>query len=296
MVSVVTVLTGPLALALGLGLAAVVAAACRVLDAGSGLTDALTAATVLVVVVGLVAWRWRRDGLPRLRPSVAAGRPVAGVTALVAASAGLVYGVDAAAGGMRVLAVDLGALALFLVLNTVIALALEAVPEELALRGHTFGVLQARGWGSWSAGALTTALFVVIPCVGIALGAVLGTLLGLPTPPATSAPGGQDPVAYAVLLAVFGTLLGVVRSVTGSVAACVAAHLVVLTVNRILLDPTGERTGVTVALPPGGEALILVYLAVAAAAVALAERLTGVLSPGAAARRRADPAAAPARR
>ena len=226
----------------------------------------------------LVALVWHRTGLARPRWG-GAGMPVL----LVLGSAAAVFGVDAAAGGTQLLGVDVAALAGFLALNTLVALALEALPEEAALRGLTFGTLAAR---PVVAGAVTTALFVVTPAAGIALAAGLGDLLGLPTPPATFAPGGQDPLAYAALLAVFGTLLATVRARTGSLGACVAVHLAVLTVNRVVLDPDGARTGVAVALPPDGEVLVLGYLALA----------TLALSAAGAVRRRAAPAAGRGRR
>lgn len=261
----VGVLAGPAAVAVGLAAVGLVAAA------GAPLPSPVVMA---LVTLPLVALAWRATGLPRPRWR-GAGLPVLAVVG----SAALVFGVDAAAGGTRVLGVDAAALAGFLALNTVVALALEALPEEAALRGLTFGSLAAT---PLLAGVVTTALFVVTPAAGMALGAGLGDLLGLPTPPASFAPAGQDPLAYAVLLAVFGALLAIVRATTGSLGACVAVHLVVLTVNRIVLDPDGARTGVAVALPPGGEVLVLAYLALAALA----------LSAVAVARRRAVPAAA----
>jgi uncharacterized protein len=255
MVRVAGVLAGPAALAVGLAAVGLVSAA-----------GAPAAAPVVMALVALplIALAWRRTGLPLPRWG-RAGLPVLAVLG----SAVVVFGVDAAAGGTRVLGVDPAALAGFLALNTVVALTLEALPEEAALRGLTFGSLAAR---PVLAAVVTTALFVVTPAAGIALAAGLGDLLGLPTAPATFAPGGQDPLAYALLLAVFGTLLATVRATTGSLGACVAVHLVVLTVNRVVLDPDGARTGVAVALPPGGEVLVLAYLALGAVVVLVAAR------------------------
>ena len=113
--------------------------------AGDAVVAAVPAAITLGVTVPLVllVHRLDRTALALRRP----GRAATGV-AVTAAAAALVFGPALLAGGMRVTAVDLSALVTFLVTNTVLALALEALPEELALRGSVYGSLAevSRSW------------------------------------------------------------------------------------------------------------------------------------------------------
>lgn len=217
---------------------------------------AAPAVTTLLVAVPLLLVLHRRRravlALARARQAVVGG-------GVVLTCAAVVFGVDAAAGGTRVNAVDVPMLLVFLLTNTALALALEAVPEELALRGGAFGVLASR-WSAGVAAVGATALFVAAPAAAIALTWAVGSLLGLRVPPPSLAPGGQDPLIYAVVLVLFGSMLVLARLVTGSVWACVGAHLVFLTVNRVLAPGSGFDTGVSVTSPPGAELLVLVYL------------------------------------
>ena len=236
--------------------------------AGDAVVAAVPAAITLGVTVPLVllVHRLDRTALALRRP----GRAATGV-AVTAAAAALVFGPALLAGGMRVTAVDLSALVTFLVTNTVLALALEALPEELALRGSVYGSLAEVSRG-WVAGAVTTGAFVVAPGASISLAALVGRALGLPVPPPSFAPDGQDPVAYAVVLAVFGTVLVLARAATGSVWTGVGVHLTFLTVNRALLGGGRLDTGLSLDASPGSELLVLVYLLLAAAVFAVLTR------------------------
>ncbi|WP_328293662.1 CPBP family glutamic-type intramembrane protease [Kineococcus sp. NBC_00420] len=253
---------------LALGLAGVAAAAAEVGTGEGWFVRAAPALTTLLVAVPLllVVHRRRRTVLALRNPRQA----VVGA-GVVLTSAVAVFGVGAAAGATRVSGVDASVLVTFLVLNTLAALALEAVPEELAFRGGVFGALASRV-PTLPAAAATTALFVLAPAASISLTWAVGSALGLPVPPPTFAPGGQDPVAYAVLLAVFGSMLVLARLATGSVWACVAAHLTFLTVNRTVFPSASFRTGVDVAVAPGAELLVLVYLGLATAGFAVLAR------------------------
>lgn len=257
--------------ALALGSVASTAADQRLGLTGFG-AKAVPAVVVFAVAVPAVLLLCRRVDRRPL-PSIGVRRPGAALlgVGVVLAAAVLVFGLDALGGGLAVESVDAGTLLIFLATNTLLALLLEAVPEELVFRGYVFAALADR-WRPWCAALVTTALFVVAPALSIVLAAGLGVVLGLPTDPPTFAPGGQDPLAYAILLAVFGVMLILARIATGSVWACVAAHLSFLTINRIVLPSSAFDTGVVVSAPPGTELLVLGYLVLALVAFAVLGR------------------------
>ena len=151
---------------------------------------------------------------------------------------------------------------LFLLVNTVLALCLEAVPAELALRGYAYRTLNQR-WRRWTSSAGTLGLFVLLVGASSVVAAVTGRLAGVPVPAPSYAPGGQDPVVYAVLLLFFGAMLQLARVSTGSLWACIAAHLTFLTMNRLVLVPEAFDAGVVTSLRPEAELLVLVYLVLA---------------------------------
>ncbi|MCE0534068.1 CPBP family intramembrane metalloprotease [Kineosporia rhizophila] len=223
------------------------------------LVKAVPAVITLLVGVPLVLLVHRRDRSP-----LALAHPeqaLAGAMVTVAA-VGITFGPAFLAGWISFTAVEPAVLLLFLVTNTLLALAHEAVPEELAFRGSVYGSLRGSGRLKLAA-VLTTASFVVAPAAAIALTAAAGQVLGIPTDPATFAPGGQDPVAYAVLLTAFSAVLLLAREATGSLWAAIGVHLTFLTANRILLPSDNFDTGLSVATEPGVELLVLVYLLVA---------------------------------
>lgn len=254
-----------LSFVLALGLSGVALAAARGAGASGDALRAVPAAVVLAVTVPLVL---AAHGRSRWQSVLGMRRPVlvlAGA-ALGLGAAGLVLLADHLAGGARgfaVTGVDVPVLLLWLVVTLALAAALEAVPEELALRGGVFGGLRGHLPG-WLAGLVTTAAFVLAPAAAIWATAQLGEWMGVAVPAATFAPGGQDPVSYAVLLAAFGVVLLLVRAVVGSVWACVGYHLAFLVVNRLLLgDPA--TTGLSLRTGEGAELLVMAYLVLTAA-------------------------------
>lgn len=149
------------------------------------LGKAVPAAVMLVVTVPLVLLVHRRD-----RSVLALTSPRSSLVgvAVTLGAAVLVLGPAVLAGWITVSAVDVATLVVFLITNTVLAFALEALPEELTFRGSVYGTLRNL-LHPGSAGLLATAAFVVAPGAGIALTAGAGRLLGIATPPATFAPG-----------------------------------------------------------------------------------------------------------
>jgi membrane protease YdiL (CAAX protease family) len=271
--AVVRAVMGMLVLAVALGLAGV---AVTIGTHRFGLTGtaakAVPAATLFLIAVPLIILLRRcLDRQPFAGLALRLPREALTGFAIVTGAALVTFGVDAAAGGIRLLSVDGKRLITFLVVNSLLALALEAIPEELSLRGYAYRALADR-WRSWAAAAGTTALFVVAPALGIAMTAGIGRLIGLPTPSWTFAPSGQDPVTYGVLIATFGAMLVTARVTTQSLWACIAAHLTFLTINRIIVMPARD-TGVVVEPPLGGEVLVLVYLLVATGGFLLLARL-----------------------
>ena len=228
-------------------------------DPPDALVKAVPAVITLLVGIPLVLLVHRRDRSP-----LALTRPeqvLTGALVTVAAAA-VTFGPAFLVGWISSATLEPAALLLFLVTNTVLALMHEAVPEELAFRGSVYGSLRGSEWPKL-AGVLATASFVVAPAAAIALTAAAGQVLGIPTEPATFAPGGQDPVAYAVLLTAFGAVLLLAREATGSLWAGIGVHLTFLTVNRILLPSDNFDTGLSVTTEPGVELLVLVYLLLA---------------------------------
>ncbi|WP_055696844.1 MULTISPECIES: hypothetical protein [Streptomyces] len=192
----------------------------------------------------------------------------AGVTT---AAAALVLGAGTAAGLLRWSRPDLPALAGFLVANGVVALLLEALPEETTLRGCTWSALRGRFGGLVSALG-TTAVFLVVPGLSTVVGAAVSRLVGEKADPVGLAPGGGNPVDYLILLTVFGLMLVSARTALRRAPLCagIGAHLAFLTVNRIAFDGRTRDTGWAVATSsPDVELLVPVYLLVAIAGFAV---------------------------
>lgn len=230
---------------------------------------ALVVSGIAVPLVVLLRHRLDRRSLT----SLGARRPAStflGLT-IVLGAGGLVFGVAALAGGIEIASVDWSELGPFLIINTVLALLLEALPEELTFRGYVFTALTDR-WRSLLAAILTTTLFVAAPGLSNVISWLLGRAVGVPVERPTFAPGGGDPVAYAILLTVFSAMLITVRLASGSIWAAAGAHLGFLTLNRILFPTTSFHTGVAVVASPGAELLVLLYLLVTIAAGLVASR------------------------
>lgn len=235
------------------------------------------AALVSAVAMPLVVFALRRRrgsladiGFGGVGPSLRALLVGVGVTA---GSAALVLGAGTAAGMLHWSRPDLPMLAGYIVTNVVIALLLEALPEETTLRGHTWTSLRSR-FGGVASALGTTAVFLVVPGVSTVVEAGAARLVGGEAGPVGLAPGGQNPADYLILLTVFGLTLVAARTAVrhAPLWAGIGAHLTFLTVNRVVFEGDRRGAGWTVETTPGAELLVPVYLLVAMAVFALWRR------------------------
>ncbi|WP_055551265.1 type II CAAX prenyl endopeptidase Rce1 family protein [Streptomyces sp. NBRC 110028] len=268
-------LLGGLVMAVALGVGTGVGATAQVGGFAGRLVPAALVSGVAVPVVWLLT---RRAGQPLTslgfggaRASARAFLTGAGVTAGAAA---LVLGAGTAAGMLRWSAAGPLGLARFLVSNAVVALLLEALPEETTLRGHTWSSLRQR-FGGAVAALGTTGVFLLVPGASTVAEAGTVRLLGGEPGPVGWAPDGQHPVDYLILLTVFGLTLVAARTAVRQAPlwAAIGTHLTFLTVNRIALDGDGRHTGWPVeATTPDAVLLVPAYLLVATAGFALFRR------------------------
>ncbi|MGY3677576.1 CPBP family glutamic-type intramembrane protease [Streptomyces sp. TE33382] len=242
----------------------------------SGFVARLIPAVLVSVVAVPLVWLALRRGGDSLG-GIGFGRVGGSLRALLvgavvtAGSAALVLGAGTAAGLLRWSRPDLPELAGFLVANGVVALLLEALPEETTLRGYTWTSLRGRFGGVVSALG-TTAVFLAVPGLSTVTGAAVARLVGTEAGPVGLAPGGQNPVDYLILLTVFGLMLVVARTAVRRAPLYVAigAHLTFLTVNRIVFEGDERDAGWSVELSsPDVELLVPVYLLVATAGFAV---------------------------
>ncbi|MEU7576542.1 hypothetical protein AB0B50_02925 [Streptomyces sp. NPDC041068] len=243
------------------------------------LAKLIPAALVSLAAVPLVVYALRRRGgsledigFGTAGENLRALLVGAGVTTGAAA---LVLGAGTAAGLLRWSSPELPALAGFLVANGVVALLLEALPEETTLRGYTWASLRVRLGGVGSALG-TTAVFLVVPGLSTVVGAVVAPLVGEDADPVGLAPGGGNPVDYLILLTVFGFMLVTARTALRRAPLCVGigAHLAFLTVNRVVFE--GDERGAGWSVEPSSpdvELLVPVYLLVATAAFMVVRRM-----------------------
>lgn len=209
-------------------------------------------------------------GLPGLQESV---RTFGLGVLLTGGAAVTVFVLGGALGWVRVGSVSWPVLLGFLGTNTVVAFLYEALPEELTLRGYAYRNLNAR-LRRWTASLCVVLLFLMVPALS-SLVAAVGTTLGGPVRVPSIAPAGEDPVAYMILLVIFGATLIIARIVTGSLWAAIAVHLTFLTVNRLVLtspEDTGWSIGLTT---PDAIVLIPAYLVVTAGSFLLLARWQG---------------------
>ncbi|KIZ16158.1 hypothetical protein SNA_23425 [Streptomyces natalensis ATCC 27448] len=187
--------------------------------------------------------------------------------AVTGSSAALVFGAGTAAGWVRWTSLHLASFGWFLLTNALVAMLLEAVPEELTLRGYTWAALRER-LGGVGAALGTTAVFLVTPGASTVVEAGVGRILGVQTPPMGLVPHGQDPFFYPVLLIVFGLTLVAARTSPGPgpLWASIGTHLTFLSVNRVAFEGVRRHTGWSARIAPEHAALLcLGYLAVTAA-------------------------------
>lgn len=228
--SLVRALLGALPMMMGLSLSIeLTTAVSRVMGltpATGFILQAVLMSAVVVPAVLLLRRRVDRAPLADLGWSLPAMRAcLAGATsALTWAGAGLL-------GWITVVRVDVGALMVFLAVNTVVLTSYEALPEELSLRGYAWTNLRD-GWGPAVATVVVTALFALnsVP-IGL-LRRIWAILLGNEAEP-IAAPS----FFYIVHLTCFGLVLIAARRlpITGALAAPMSFHLVYLTANRIIM-------------------------------------------------------------
>lgn len=277
-----------MAVALGAGTTAgpVLADAVGLTGFAARLVPAVLVSSVAVPLV-VLALR-RRGGTPGdigLGGSTGRLRALLVGVAVTVGAAGLVLGAATAAGLLRRSRPDLPALTGFLLTNGVVALLLEALPEETTLRGYAWTSLRSRLGGPPTALG-TTAVFLVVPGASTVVEAGVAPLVGAQAGPVGLAPGGRDPVGYLILLLVFGLMLTVARTAVrhAPLWTAIGAHLAFLTVNRIVFEGDERCAGWSVALSsPDVELLVPVYLLVATAGFAGWRRVAGRRGDGGAA-------------
>lgn len=271
--------TGVMAVALGIA-----GAVGQAVHSHTGVTgtarQAVTAATCLAIAVSLIVLL--RRGLDR-QPMSGLGFP-RGMTGLrtfgfgvvvTGGSAALLFGAGTWAGWL-----DWGSLAPstfveFLIVNAVIAFALEALPEELVFRGYVYSTLN-QALRRWTAFITTVVLFTFAGAASSVVYTVVGTLLGENVPGPSFAPTGEDPVAYAILYPIFGTALLIARITTGSLWTAIALHLTYLTAVRIVLDGSSRNAGWSAELTTPDALLLLPgFLLLAASVYLVVARLRG---------------------
>lgn len=253
---------GTCAMAVALGTAGAVAQA---VQSRTGMSDTarqfliaalcLLIATSLIVLLRRGADREPMSGLG-LTGWATGLRTFALGVAVTGGSAAVVLGLGTWAGWFEWGPLDAPKLAQFLLVNTLIALALEAFPEELVFRGYVYVSLN-RALRRWTAALTTVLLFCFAGAGSTVVNFAVGTLLGSNPAAPGFAPPGQDPVAYAVLFPVFGTALLIARITTGSLWTSIAVHLTYLTVARIALEGADRGTGWS-AQPTTPDALLLI--------------------------------------
>ncbi|MFE3548111.1 type II CAAX prenyl endopeptidase Rce1 family protein [Streptomyces kronopolitis] len=208
----------------------------------------LSAAVVSALAVPVVLWL--RAGRQAGRHPLGLGPPAAAPrgffrgVAVTLSCAVAVLGAGTALGWLRWSEPDPAALTSFLAGNAVVAVLLEALPEEVTLRGHAWASLRDRFGGALSALG-TTAVFLLVPGASTVVQAGVSRAMGVAAPPVGFAPAGQDPVAYAVLLLVFGLTLVAARTAPGPAPlwTAIGTHLVFLSVNRVVFEGAARGAG-----------------------------------------------------
>lgn len=199
----------------------------------------LTAVVCCAIAVPLIMFlRCRVDRLPLaglgLTGRAESMRAFTSGVLISAESAAVTFGLGTVTGWVRWGALDWPRLVAYIALNAVIALALEALPEELTLRGYAYRTLNAR-FRRRAAFFGTLALFLVTPGAAGVVQAAVSALLGGPVARPGLTPPGEDAVSYLILLTFFGTALLTARITTGSLWSAIGLHLTFLTVNRVTL-------------------------------------------------------------
>lgn len=272
---------GGCVMAVALGTAGAVAQAVHARTGLSGVPrQALAAVICLALAVSLIVLLRRRvDRLPLSTLGLTGG--AAGLRAFLlgvvvtGGSAAVLFGAGTWAGWLNWGQLDSSRLVEFLVVNTLIAVTLEAFPEELVFRGYVYDTLN-QALRRWTAFLGTVLLFTFAGAASSVVHAVVGTLLGEEVPAPSFAPAGEDPVAYAILYPIFGVTLLIARITTGSLWTSIALHLTYLTVVRVTIDGAARDAGWS-ATTTSPDALILIpgFLLLAASTFLLIARVRG---------------------
>lgn len=261
-----------MAVALGasIGLGGALTTVLGIEGAAAKLLAAVLCSAIAVPAVLTLRVRWDRRplaGIGLTSPRTSFGAFLIGV-AVTLGSAAVVLAAGTAVGWLRWTSPDVPVLLLFVLVNGVVALLFEALPEELTLRGYAWTSLRERHRAA-TATLVTTLLFLAMPGASTVVHAIITTALGGDPSPIGLAPPGEDPLSYLILLLVFGLTLIAARTATASASVwtCVGTHLTFLTVNRIVLF--GEQRGAgwsAEVTTPDAVLLIPAYLGVTALA------------------------------
>ncbi|MGX7761268.1 CPBP family glutamic-type intramembrane protease [Streptomyces angustmyceticus] len=238
----------------------------------------LVSALAVPAVLGLRAVRSVRRLPMGLGPRSAAPLGFLRGLAVTASCAAAVLGAGTALGWVRWSGLDPAALAAFLVSNALVAVLLEALPEEATLRGYAWVSLRDRLGGVVSALG-TTVVFLLVPGVSTVVQAGVSRLVGVAPVPMGLSPEGQDPVAYLVLLTVFGLTLVAARTAPGAAPlwTAIGTHVAFLSVNRVVFEGVQRDAGWSAKVAPTHAAVLeLGYLA-ATALVFVVARLVSSL-------------------
>ncbi|MER0477686.1 CPBP family glutamic-type intramembrane protease [Streptomyces sp. Edi2] len=230
------------------------------------LPAALVSALAVPTVLGLRAARSARRCPLGLGPLSSAPLGFFRGLAVTVSCAAAVLGAGTALGWVRWSGLDPAALASFLVGNAVVAVLLEALPEEATLRGYAWASLRDRLGGVVSALGVT-AVFLLVPAASTVVQAGVSRLVGVASAPMGLTPEGQDPIAYLVLLSVFGLTLVAARTAPGPAPlwAAIGTHVAFLSVNRVVFEGVQRGAGWSARVAPTHAAVLeLGYLAATA--------------------------------
>lgn len=272
-------LAGACVMAVALGTAGAIGQAAHSQTGISGTRrQALVAAVCLVITVSLIVLL--RRGLDRkpmsglgLTGGLTGVRTFALGVAVTGGSAAALFGIGTWVGWLRWAPLDPARLIGFVIVNAMLAVVLEAVPEELVFRGYVYRTLN-QALRRWTAFLVTVALFTFAGAGSSVVQSAVGTLLGEDVPAPGFAPAGEDPVEYVVLYPIFGTALLIARITTGSLWTSVGVHLTYLTAVRVMIDGVDRNAGWSAELT-SPDAILLVpgFLLLAASTFLVIARL-----------------------
>lgn len=265
--SIFRALLGWLVLCFGIGIAVTLARLVSGwIDLGSGglaATQALFVSALVVPAVVLIRRTLDRRSLAGLGLARHSLRAVAIGILVGLGTACLVWLPALWAGWIVIDDVDGAQLTLFILVNALLLVFYEALPEEVALRGYAWTAM-SETWRPFVATLFVTALFPLSSVVISVVQTASATALGAEASGIALVPPGNDPVAYFLQLILFGLALCAARRIPipGALAICIAFHVVQLSVTRVLLGGfEWLGSGFTaVFVEPDAIALVLVHI------------------------------------